>query len=99
MSFDDLVKSDLARKSVPLVIKSGDKEIEFTANELTYPQRLQIAILQQNGGDSFSQLIVFSIKDKDGRSMTMSQAQSLPEEYFVKFFEAATKVNVVEEKN
>lgn len=99
MSFDDLVKSDVRRKEEVVKITVGDKELKFTAHELSYPQRLQLAVTQKQGGDSFSQLLVFAVKDQDGMAMTLDQAQSLPEEYFTVLFKAASAVNSAPEKN
>lgn len=93
MSFDKLVDANVVKKSKEVVIKHKDGDLVFTANEISYAQRLQLAIIQNSGGDSFSQLVVFSIKDKDGNHMKLEQAQSLPEEYFQPLFVAASEVN------
>lgn len=100
MSFDKLTDANVVKKSKEVVIKHHDGDLVFTANEITYSQRLQLAIIQNTGGDSFSQLVAFSIKDKDGNNMRLEQAQSLPEKYFHPLFIAASEVNAQgEEKN
>lgn len=100
MSFDKLVGASVAKKSMEVVIKHPDGDLVFTANEISYAQRLQLAVVQNSGGDAFSQLVVFSIKDKDGNHMKLEQAQSLPEQYFQPLFVAASGVNAQDaEKN
>lgn len=96
MSFENIISSDVVRKKKEVVIG----EYKFYANELTYPQRLHLAILQQGGGDSFTQMIVYSITDKDGKRMTIEQASKLSDEHAAAFFIAATDVNGADaEKN
>lgn len=95
-SFDEIVGSDVQKKKEEVVIKVGDKEHKFYANELTYPQRLNVAILQQSGGDSIAQMILFSITDKDGRHMSLDQIGKLSEEHAAAFFIAANSINSTE---
>ena len=93
MSFDELKKSDYSPKKKEISIKVGDKELKFVATECTYLQRLHLAAIQQSGEDSYSQLIVYSITDEQGKHMTSSQAQSLSPEHQEIFFVAAASVN------
>lgn len=96
MSFDEL-KSATAKKVEKVTIESGDKKFYFTANEITYIQRLHLASIQQAGGDALTQMIVYSIKDEQGRHMTLAQAEQLADEPAQAFFMAASKVNAGEE--
>lgn len=93
MSFDDLKKADVTPKREEIKIKSGDKDLVFYANEISYLQRLNLAGIQATGGDSYSQLVVYSITDQDGKHMTIEQAQGLSDEHAEIFFVAAAKVN------
>lgn len=100
MSFEDIANSDYKRKSKEVIIKHNEKEYKFTANELTYSQRLSLAIAQKNGEDALALLVVLSITDEHGKRMTAEQAEKLPEEYFSALFIAANEVNHKEsEKN
>lgn len=100
MSFDKLIDANVVKKSKEVVIKHPDGDLVFTANEIPYAQRLQLAVIQNAGGDSLSRLVTLSIKDKDGNHMSLGQAQSLPEKYFQPLFVAATEVNAQgDEKN
>lgn len=100
MSFDEIT-SDVQRRKKEVVLKHNGKEFKFFANEITYPQRLGVALEQHKGGDSLTQMIIFSITDEDGKNMTKEQAQKLSDEHAAILFEAASKVNEVveEEKN
>lgn len=98
MSFSDIINSDVQRRKKEVVIKVGDKEHKFYANELTYPQRLSIAVIEKNGGDAFGQMILFSITDKDGAHMSLDQVSRLSDEHAASFFFAATEVNRVEDE-
>ena len=93
MSFDALKASDVTKKSEEVKIKIGDKEYKFQANEIGYLQRLNLATLQKSGGDSFTQLIVYSITDENGFHMTLEQARALHDDHAEAFFVAAAKVN------
>jgi hypothetical protein len=92
MSFDKIVKSDVIRKKQE--IKIGD--YVFYANELTYPQRLALAV-KQNQADQIVEMVVSAITDESGKHMTAEQAVALPEEIFNKFFETALDLNKVEQ--
>lgn len=97
MSFEELAKSNYAPKTEEVKIKHGDKDFVFTANEISFLQRLNLSGLQSVGGDSYSQLVVYSIKDQDGRHMTLNQVQSLHPDIQEKFFVAAARVNSAED--
>lgn len=99
MSFDQLTKDSVSKKKLEVVITSNGKKLVFYANELTMTQRIRLAGLDKEGGDTFLQWVVFSITDQDGKSMTMEQAQSLPDEVLTKFFEAVMKVSETENKD
>jgi hypothetical protein len=96
--FDDLFKSDVQPKTEEVKLKVGEKTLTFTANEISYLQRLHLSQLQSQGGEAFTQLIVYSITDADGQHMTREQANRLPSEYAEQLFIAATKVNSGEVK-
>ena len=95
-AFDEIAKSDYARRKKEFKIKSGEKEFTFFANELTYAQRVRISVLENQGLDSYIPLIVFSITDQDGNAMTTDQANRLSEEHFNEFLINATNVNIAE---
>lgn len=97
MSFDALKASDVTTKKQSVDIKVGDKSFHFTAKEISYLQRLHLASIQQSGGDVFSQMIVYSIVDEDGKHMSMQQARQLASEHAETFFLAASQVNAQEE--
>lgn len=98
MSFDDLVASDATPKKKEVKIKLGDKTYSFTATEVTYLQRLNLASISQSGGDPFTQLIVFSIVDEHGKHMSLAQAQALADEHAEALFVAASEVNTQSDK-
>lgn len=93
MSFAELKKSDYSQKTKEFVIEHSGKSFKFKAKELSFLQRLNLAAVQQGGGDTFTNLVVQSIVDEDGKHMTVDQAVSLPEEVQLKFFEMASEVN------
>src|SRR5690606_29729571 len=93
MSFDELLNSDYTPKREEVIIKSGDKEYKFFANEISYLQRINLSSIQHVGGDSYTHLVMYSIADEDGKHMTLEQASKLPPEYAEKLFVAAAKVN------
>lgn len=93
MSFNDIVNSDVQRKSKEVILKHNDKEYKFTANELTCSQRLNLAVIQERGGDAFLQLVVYSITDEHGKTMSTKQASKLSDEHFEKLFIEANEVN------
>lgn len=101
MSFDALVNSNLNAKKKDISFEVAGKKVSFTANEISYLQRLNLSVIQQSGGDAFTQLVVYSIKDEQGKHMTFEQAQGLSEEHAQAFFVAASEVNKqeTEEKN
>lgn len=92
-AFDDILAASLQRKTEKVEFDVNDKKLIFTATEISYLQRLHLSQLQSSGGEAFSQLLVYSIKDADGNHMTLEQVACLPPEYAEKFFIAATKVN------
>jgi hypothetical protein len=98
MSFDALKKSDVTKKTKDVLLKVGDVEYKFKANEISYLQRLNIASAQANGGDPFSLLLVYSIVDQDGNHMTVEQAQALDSSHAEALFLAASEVNKTEDK-
>lgn len=91
--FEELAKSDYAPKRKEVLIKHGEKSYTFHANELPYLQRIALYGTQSSGGDSFSQLVIASITDPDGKRMTMEQLRKLPEAIQEQFFVAAAEVN------
>lgn len=97
MSFAELQKSNYVAKKEEIIIRVDDRDLRFFANEISYLQRLNLASIQSNGGDSYSQLVVYSITDEDGKHMTAEQAQGLSPEHSEIFFLAAAKVNAQEE--
>lgn len=101
MSFDALTAADVTPKIKEVPITVGDKTYKFTAHEIGYLQRLHLSSIQRSGGDPFTQLIVYSIKDESGKHMTVNQAIQLPDDAAEKFFVAASEVNnqEVDEKN
>lgn len=101
MSFDELKGADVTPKKKDIDISVDDKLLKFTANEISYLQRLNLATIQNNGGDPFTSLVVYSIKDENGKHMTFEQAKSLKEEHIRLFLSAANEVNYADttEKN
>jgi hypothetical protein len=101
MSFDALKAADVTPKKKEVKIKVGENTYKFTAKEIPYLQRLHLASIQQSGGDAFTQLIVYSIVDQDGKHMSVDQANGLSPEHAEAFFVAASEVNAQgqEEKN
>lgn len=97
MSFSELTNSNYAAKKEEVKITLGDKELVFHANEISYLQRLNLSAIQATGGDSYAQLVVYSITDQDGKHMTLDQATKLSPEHQEAFFIAAAKVNSAEE--
>lgn len=93
MSFDALVTTDCVPKKEEIKIKIKDTTLIFYANEISYLQRINLAAVQENGGDQYLQLIVFSITDQAGKHMSPDQARALPPEFQQIFFVAAAKVN------
>lgn len=106
MSFDELVGSNVAKKTKKVTLSvfdektKKDKKLVFTAHELNYPERLQLAGTTTEGAEQYCMLLVLSIRDQNGNPMTMDQARALPDKYFQPLFVAATEVNNVDaEKN
>lgn len=101
MSFDILKSTDVRRKTKEVKISVNGNDYTFFAKEITYLQRLHLASLQQAGSDVFSQLVVYSITDVDGKHMTTQQAEALAPEHAEILFVAASDVNKPEsvEKN
>lgn len=97
MSFAELTNANYAPKREEVKIKVGDKEVIFFANEISYLQRLHLSSIQSLGGDSYSQLVSYSITDKDGRHSTPDDVRALSDEHQEALFVAAAKVNSVEE--
>lgn len=96
MSFSELEKTYTPKRET-VTIKSGDRSLTFHANEISYLQRVHLGTIQSGGGDSYTQLVVYSITDEDGKHMTLEQAQKLSPEHAEKFFIAAAKVNSQED--
>lgn len=97
MSFSELANANYAPKREEVKIKVGDRELVFHANEISYLQRLNLYAIKSIGGDSYTQLVVYSITDQDGKHMTLDQAEKLSPDIQEKFFVAATKVNSSED--
>lgn len=93
MSFDALKAADVTAKKKEVVIQVGENSYVFTATEISYMQRLNLAAIQHAGGDAFTQLMIYSIVDADGRHMSAQQANALAPEHAEKLFVAATEVN------
>lgn len=91
--FDALFDSSKQPKKKDIEIDVSGNKLKFTANEISYLQRLHLSQIQSAGGDAYSKLIEYSIVDKDGFKMSTEQVNSLPQEYAEKFFLAATEVN------
>lgn len=98
MSFEALQSSDYTAKKEEILIKVGDKEIKFTANEISYLQRLHVAAIQDQGGDAYSQLVAYSIQDPEGKHMNLDQVRKLGPEHAQVFFIAAARVNKQDDK-
>jgi len=96
--FEELLSSSVVRKKKLVEIKLQNKTLEFTANEISYAERLHLSQISVLGGEAFSQLIMYSITDPDGKRMTREQVNALPDEVAEKFFIAATEINSVEVK-
>lgn len=98
MSFAELAKDSYARKTKEVKVKTGGgKELVFTATEISYLQRVALGVLSAQGGDVYTQLIVYSIHDQDGKYMTLDQAAKLSPEHQEVFYLAALDVNKVED--
>lgn len=97
MSFGDLVKSSVAKRSQEVKVSLENGEIVFHANELSVTQRLKLAQVEAAGGDTYGQWIAFSITDPDGKRMSMNQVSQLPEDVVVKFMTAIMDVNAPED--
>lgn len=93
MSFADLVSSSVSRKQEKIIVKHKGKDLTFFANELNMTQRIKLAAIDKEGGDTFTHWLVFSITDENGDRMTYDQAAGLPKEIYDKFTVAASKVN------
>lgn len=93
MSFDKLVAASVAKKTKEVVLTIGQEKVTFHAHELTMTQRIRLAGIDKEGGDTFLHWVVFSIVDQDGQHMTYEQASALPDEIVNKFLEAAMSVN------
>lgn len=101
MSFSELTQNSAAKRKKEFSVKFADKDYIFFANEISYFQKLQLAALTQEGKEAFTQMIVLSITDKDGKNMTKEQAIALPNEIAEKFIIEASEVNagVAEKKD
>lgn len=97
-AFDDIIAAALERKVERVTFNLNGRELVFTANEVSYLERLHLSRIQHAGGEAFSYLLMYSIRDADGNAMTLEQIHKLPSEYAEKFFLAATKVNSGETK-
>lgn len=97
MSFDALIDAKVIPKKEAVKVKSGDKELTFYANEMTYFERLKLAEVKQNGGNIYVYLTAMCITDEAGNRMTLEQAEKLPQEFGEVFFFACTRVNTVEQ--
>lgn len=101
MSFSEITKASVAKKKKDFTVEYSGKQYQFSANEINYFQKLQLAAMSQEGKESFTSLIVACITDKDGKRMTIEQASQLPDEIAEKFIIEASEVNagVAEKKN
>lgn len=93
MSFEAIAKSDYTPKKKEINITVGDQTHIFYANEITHFQRLHVSTIQNQGGDAFSKLVVYSITDRDGKHMSEEQAASLSAEHAGLFFKEAAAIN------
>lgn len=98
MSFEELKQRDYTAKKKELSFDIGGKKVNFTANEISYIQKIHLSTMQARGEDAYTQLIVYSIKDEAGRGMTLEQAAGLDSEYAEAFFIAAAEVNAQDKK-
>lgn len=94
MSFDAIVNSDV-RSSQPKEIEIGG--YTFYANEIKSYERLHLGTLNALDQEGYSQLVLYSITDQDGKKMTREQLDALNDDVFMKFFNAALEINQVDE--
>ena len=95
MSFKELAEASVIRRSAPVVIKLKDgKELNFTANEISFLQRVEIGL---NSDNMHVKLITMSIKDEQGNYMTAEQAHMLSNEHQEVFYRAALDVNSIDD--
>lgn len=96
MSFDKIISEDFALKSSEISIKGSDRnEYKFTVNELS-PVEMAYCIDEFNT-INFLSLISRSVRDQDGKRMTLEQASKLPEEIKNNFIKAYFKLKPIEE--
>ena len=88
MSFDKIVGNELLElKTAPVTIKGGDGNgYKFTVNELT-PHEMGYC-LDEFAKVDFVALVARSVRDEDGKRMTIEQAQRLPADVLAKFVKA-----------
>ena len=96
MSFDDLKETSCIKKSNTFTVKHGEKELTFTAKELSRYQRVEIAGERNSGNDWIAKFVAASIVDADGKRMTINQAESLPDTIADVFLQESFKVNALE---
>lgn len=88
MSFDKILGQELLElKSTPVTIKGSDGvNYKFTVNELTpYEMRYCLDDFQKI---DFVSLVARSVRDEDGKRMSIEQAQRLPGDVLSKFVKA-----------
>lgn len=93
MSFDQLIDTSKTLKKKDFAIKKGDKTYKFSAHELSYTKKLKLAGVEASGGDAILNWIVLAIRDEDGKSMTLEQAEQLPDEVKERFVEEVFSLN------
>lgn len=88
MSFDDIIsKETLELKSVPVTVKgSSGKEYKFTVNELS-PVELAKCV-DEFGMFDILPIVYRSVRDEDGKRMSVEQAKKLDDDTLAKFINA-----------
>lgn len=93
MSFDELIKGNVARKKNAFTVDFGGKTYKFSASKLSVTGKANVAVAQAKDGDWAAIWVQSSIRDEDGKQMTIQQVEQLPDEILEKFLEEAIKVN------
>lgn len=93
MSFDKITASYIPRQE-EIIIDLNGKKIKFIAKEMSYFKAQSLALKASREGDaSLKELVIGAIYDKDGKQMSVEQAEALPREYADLFLAAALRVN------
>lgn len=94
MSFDKITADYQPRKK-EVKISSGGVDYTFTAKEISYLANQEILIRRTQELPFLAHLIVASIVDQDGKSMSLAQAERLSAEHAEILLAAAFEVNKV----